>query len=150
MELINDAEKAAEKDILSLVQFTEDLRRQYGKEPNSMEILLKKLYVKRMAADLGINRIYVIGRMVGMETNMTKNVFRMIKDSMASDVLRSSLIYDDGQIKVIVAFTPAIIYAFFAEKPFLIHISYLLSTSLCFMLALHYRFFSSCPLTRLV
>ncbi|KNA09967.1 hypothetical protein SOVF_148480, partial [Spinacia oleracea] len=99
MELINDAEKAAEKDILSLVQFTEDLRRQYGKEPNSMEILLKKLYVKRMAADLGINRIYVIGRMVGMETNMTKNVFRMIKDSMASDVLRSSLIYDDGQIK---------------------------------------------------
>lgn len=99
MELVNDAEKAAEKDILSLVQFTEDLRRQYGKEPNSMEILLKKLYVKRMAADLGINRIYAIGRMVGMETNMTKNVFRMIMDSMTSDVLRSSLIYADGQIK---------------------------------------------------
>lgn len=38
MELINDAEKAAEKDILSLVQFSEDLRRQYGKEPHSMEI----------------------------------------------------------------------------------------------------------------
>ncbi|XP_021719369.1 ATP-dependent DNA helicase At3g02060, chloroplastic-like isoform X2 [Chenopodium quinoa] len=99
MELINDAEKAAEKDILSLVKFTEDLRRQYGKEPNSMEILLKKLYVKRMAADLGINRICVIGRIVGMETNMTKDVFRMIKDSMASDVLRSSLVYDNGQIK---------------------------------------------------
>ncbi|XP_021736123.1 ATP-dependent DNA helicase At3g02060, chloroplastic isoform X2 [Chenopodium quinoa] len=99
MELINDAEKAAENDILSLVKFTEDLRRQYGKEPNSMEILLKKLYVKRMAADLGISRIYVIGRIVGMETNMTKDVFRMIKDSMASDVLRSSLVYDNGQIK---------------------------------------------------
>uniref|UniRef100_A0A803LR93 Helicase ATP-binding domain-containing protein n=1 Tax=Chenopodium quinoa TaxID=63459 RepID=A0A803LR93_CHEQI len=115
MELINDAEKAAENDILSLVKFTEDLRRQYGKEPNSMEILLKKLYVKRMAADLGISRIYVIGRIVGMETNMTKDVFRMIKDSMASDVLRSSLVYDNGQIKVSVLFRPVINYAFSAE-----------------------------------
>ncbi|KMT07836.1 hypothetical protein BVRB_6g146480 [Beta vulgaris subsp. vulgaris] len=99
MELINDAEKAAEKDILSLVQFSEDLRRQYGKEPHSMEILLKKLYVRRMAADLGINRIYATGRMVGMETNMTRSVFGLIKDSMGSDVLRSSLIYDAGQLK---------------------------------------------------
>ncbi|CAO2829827.1 unnamed protein product [Amaranthus hypochondriacus] len=99
MELINNAENSAEKDILSLVEFTEDLRRQYGREPYSMEILLKKLYVKRMAADLGINRIYAAGRMVVMETNMTKSVFRLIKDSMVSDELRSVLIYEDGQIK---------------------------------------------------
>lgn len=100
MELINDVEKAAEKDILSLVQFTEDLRRQYGREPYSMEILLKKLYVRRMAADLGINRIYTSGRIVGMETNMTKSVFRLIQDSMVSDVLRTALIFENGQIKV--------------------------------------------------
>lgn len=99
MELINEAEKAAEKDILCLVQFTENLRRQYGKEPYSMEILLKKLYVKRMAADLGINRIYATGRMVAMETNMSRSVFRLIKDSMLYDTLRTSLIFEHGQIK---------------------------------------------------
>uniref|UniRef100_A0A2N9I1A1 Helicase ATP-binding domain-containing protein n=1 Tax=Fagus sylvatica TaxID=28930 RepID=A0A2N9I1A1_FAGSY len=65
MEIINEAEKAAEKEIWSLMQFTENLRRQYGKEPYSMEILLKKLYVRRMAADLGITRIYASGKMVG-------------------------------------------------------------------------------------
>ncbi|KAH9618801.1 hypothetical protein KSS87_018762 [Heliosperma pusillum] len=99
MELISDAEKAAEKNILSLVQFTEDLRRQYGKEPHSMGILLKKLYVKRMAADLGIMRIYGAGRIVGMETNMSRNVFRLIKESMASEALSSSLMFEDKQIK---------------------------------------------------
>ncbi|KMT07491.1 hypothetical protein BVRB_6g151080 isoform A [Beta vulgaris subsp. vulgaris] len=60
---------------------------------------LKKLYVRRMAEDLGINRIYATGRMVGVETNMTRSVFGLIKDSMGSDVLRCSLIYDAGQIK---------------------------------------------------
>uniref|UniRef100_A0A7C9ERM8 DNA helicase n=1 Tax=Opuntia streptacantha TaxID=393608 RepID=A0A7C9ERM8_OPUST len=98
MELVSEAEKAAEKDIFSLVQFVENLRRQYGKEPYSMEILLKKLYVKRMAADLGINRIYNSGKMVAMETNMSKNVFRLMS-SMVSDSLRSSLLFEHGQIK---------------------------------------------------
>ena len=58
MEIVNEAEAAAENGIWGLMQFTENLRRQYGKEPFSMEILLKKLYVRRMAADLGITRIY--------------------------------------------------------------------------------------------
>ena len=68
MEIINEAEKAAEKDMWSLMQFTENLRRQYGKEPYSMEIILKKLYVRRMAADLGVNRINASGKMVVMKT----------------------------------------------------------------------------------
>ncbi|KAJ0087034.1 hypothetical protein Patl1_07361 [Pistacia atlantica] len=42
MEIISEAENAAENCIWSLMQFTECLRRQYGKEPFSMEILLKK------------------------------------------------------------------------------------------------------------
>lgn len=100
MEVINEAEKAAEKDIWSLMQFTENLRRMYGKEPYSMEILLKKLYVKRMAADLGITRIYASGKMVGMKTNMTTNAFKLIIDSMESDVHHNSLAFEDGQIKV--------------------------------------------------
>ncbi|GAB4848604.1 hypothetical protein Ancab_003310 [Ancistrocladus abbreviatus] len=99
METINEAEKAAEEDIWSLMQFTENLRRQYGKEPRSMEILLKKLYVRRMAADLGISQIYASGKRVGMQTSMTKNVFRLIRDSMASDVFHNSLDFKNGLIK---------------------------------------------------
>ncbi|KAA8548306.1 hypothetical protein F0562_004735 [Nyssa sinensis] len=99
MEIISEAEKAAEEDIWSLMQFTENLRRQYGKEPYSMEILLKKFYVKRMAADLGITRIYASGKMVGMKTNMSKKVFKMMMDSMASDVHRNSLVFEEDQIK---------------------------------------------------
>ncbi|KAF9622864.1 hypothetical protein IFM89_034994 [Coptis chinensis] len=99
MEIINEAEKAAEKDIWSLMQFTENLRRQYGKEPRSMEILLKKLYVKRMAADLGIIRIYTSGKMVGMTTNMSRKVFQLITESMISDIHRNSLVFEKNQIK---------------------------------------------------
>ncbi|KAH8517744.1 hypothetical protein H0E87_005601 [Populus deltoides] len=99
MEIINEAEKAAETDIWSLMQFTENLRCQYGKEPCSMEILLKKLYIRRMAADIGITRIYASGKMVGMETNMSKKVFKLMADSMSSDIHRNSLVFDGNQIK---------------------------------------------------
>ncbi|XP_042501446.1 ATP-dependent DNA helicase At3g02060, chloroplastic [Macadamia integrifolia] len=98
MEIISKAERAAEKGIWSLMQFTENLRCQYGKEPLSMEILLKKLYVKRMAADLGITRIYALGKMVGMETQMSKKVFKLMTESMASDVHRNSLVLKENQI----------------------------------------------------
>ncbi|KAI3975918.1 hypothetical protein MKX01_016601 [Papaver californicum] len=99
MGILEEAETAAEKDIWSLMNFTENLRRQYGKEPRSMEILLKKLYVKRMAADLGISRIYASGKMVGMLTNMSKKVFKLMTESMASDVQRNSLVLEENQIK---------------------------------------------------
>lgn len=101
MEIINEAEKSAEEDIWSLMQFTENLRRQYGKEPYSMEVLLKKLYVKRMAADLGITRIYASGKTVIMKTKMNHKVFKLIADSMSSDIIRSSLVFEENQIKVI-------------------------------------------------
>ncbi|KAJ0054633.1 hypothetical protein Pint_02482 [Pistacia integerrima] len=100
MEIISEAENAAENGMWSLMQFTESLRRQYGKEPFSMEILLKKLYVRRMAADLGIIRIYASGKMVGMETNMNKRVFKLMTDSMTSDIYRNSLVFDRDQIKI--------------------------------------------------
>lgn len=100
IEVVKDAEKAAEKDTWSLVQFTVDLRRQYGKEPYAMESLLKKLYVKRMAADIGITRIYVNGKTVVMMTNMNQQVFKMITDAMFSDTHRNMLAFQAGQIKV--------------------------------------------------
>ncbi|KAK4798007.1 hypothetical protein SAY86_030333 [Trapa natans] len=100
MEIISEAEEAAEEGTWNLMQFTENLRRQYGKEPHSMEILLKKLYVRRMAADLGISRIYASGKMVVMDTNMSKQVYKLITESMASDIHRNSLFYNGDQIKV--------------------------------------------------
>jgi len=38
VELLNEAAKAAEKDLWTLIQFTEDLRRRYGKEPRDIEV----------------------------------------------------------------------------------------------------------------
>lgn len=112
MEIISEAENAAEKDIWSLMQFTESLRSQYGKEPYSMEILLKKLYVRRTAADLGITRIYTSGKIVCMKTNMSKKVFKLMIDSMASDVHRNSLVFDGDQIKVYVLLI-LLVFSFF-------------------------------------
>lgn len=99
MEIINEAETSAEKDIWALMQFTENLRRQYGKEPLSMELLLKKLYVKRMAADLGITRIYASGKTIGMITNMSRKVFKLMIESTASDIHRNTLVFEKNQIK---------------------------------------------------
>ncbi|XP_020581452.1 ATP-dependent DNA helicase At3g02060, chloroplastic isoform X2 [Phalaenopsis equestris] len=99
VELISEAERAAESDIWSLMQFTEQLRQQYGKEPRSMEMLLKKLYVRRMAADLGITRIYAYGKRVIMTTNMSKKVFKLMTEAMASDIHRNSLTYNGTEIK---------------------------------------------------
>ena len=101
MEILDAAERAAEKDIWCLMQFTENLRRQYGKEPYSMEILLKKLYVKRMAADIGISRIYSTGKSVFMKANINKKVFKLMTESMTSDLHRNSLILEGDKIKVI-------------------------------------------------
>ncbi|KAI7746395.1 hypothetical protein M8C21_033625 [Ambrosia artemisiifolia] len=99
IEIINGAEKAAAKDTCSLVEYTVDLRRQYGKEPYAMEVLLKKLYVKRMAADIGITRIYVSGKTVVMMTNMSEQVFKMIRDAMLSDIHRNMLVFEGDEIK---------------------------------------------------
>ncbi|TVU24652.1 hypothetical protein EJB05_27101, partial [Eragrostis curvula] len=99
VELLNEAAQAAEKDLWTLIQFTEDLRRRYGKEPRDMELLLKKLYVRRMAADLGISRIYPSGKMIFMKTNMNKKVFRLMTEAMTSETYRNSLSYSGKQIK---------------------------------------------------
>ncbi|KAJ1275723.1 hypothetical protein BS78_05G157800 [Paspalum vaginatum] len=99
VELLNEAAKAAEKDLWTLIQFTEDLRRRYGKEPRDMELLLKKLYVRRMAADLGISRIYPSGKTIFMKTNMNKKVFRLMTEAMTSETHRNSLSFSGKEIK---------------------------------------------------
>ncbi|KAG2558036.1 hypothetical protein PVAP13_8NG119803 [Panicum virgatum] len=99
VELLNEAAKAAEKDLWTLIQFTEDLRRRYGKEPRDMELLLKKLYVRRMAADLGISWIYPSGKKIFMKTNMNKKVFRLMTEAMTSETHRNSLSFVGKEIK---------------------------------------------------
>ena len=54
-----------------------------------------------MAADLGISRIYASGKMVGMKTNMSKMVFKLMTDAMISDAHRNSLLFEEDQIKVL-------------------------------------------------
>lgn len=127
LEIIKEAETAAERDIWSLMQFTENLRRQHGKEPHSMEILLKKLYVRRMAADLGITKIRSSGKMVVMETNMSKKAFKLIADSMVSDVHRNSLIFEGNRIKVINSYR--IWFSFCAIYRFVVQSVWILFTS---------------------
>jgi hypothetical protein len=65
-----------------------------------MQLLLKKLYVRRMAADLGISRIYPSGKMIIMKTNMNKKVFRLMAEAMASETHRNSLSFTGKEIKV--------------------------------------------------
>ncbi|GLJ46200.1 hypothetical protein SUGI_0973400 [Cryptomeria japonica] len=97
--VIEEAEGAAQKDLWSLMNFTEQLRRQYGKEPPSMELILKKIYVKRMAADLGITEIVKSVKTLVMRTSMTKEAFKFLLEAMSTDHLRSSLKFEDGCIK---------------------------------------------------
>lgn len=66
----------------------------------TVQMLLKMLYVRRMAADLGIHRIRIRGLSVIMETNMSSEAFEMIASSITSESVRSSLTFDTGHIEV--------------------------------------------------
>lgn len=65
-----------------------------------LQLLLKKLYVRRMAADLGISRIYPSGKTIFMKTNMNKKVFRLMTEAMTSETHRNSLSFAGKEIKV--------------------------------------------------
>jgi len=97
--IIEEAEAAAQKDLWTLMQFTEKLRFQYGKEPPSMELLLKKIYVKRIAADLGISQILKSRKTIAMRTQMTKEAFKLFLEAMSPDSFCSSLTFEDNYIK---------------------------------------------------
>jgi hypothetical protein len=65
-----------------------------------LQLLLKNLYVRRMAADLGISQVYPSGKMILMKTNMNKKVFRLMTEAMISETYRNSLSYAGKEIKV--------------------------------------------------
>ncbi|CAM6056089.1 unnamed protein product [Sphagnum tenellum] len=99
-KVMNDAEKAAKESMRALMVFTNRLRSDYGKEPPTIEMLLKTMYVKRIAADLGIHRIRTRGKTVVMETNMELEAFDMLASAVSSDTLRASLSYERGRIEM--------------------------------------------------
>jgi hypothetical protein len=66
----------------------------------SYQIILKSIYIRRIAADLGIDHIWVRSKTVVMDSKMSETVFDIIKDGMTSDSLQSSLTYNEGLIEV--------------------------------------------------
>lgn len=53
-----------------------------------------------MAADLGIHKIYSVGKVVSMQTVATKKVFKIMTESMASEIHRNCLTFDGNEVKV--------------------------------------------------
>lgn len=53
-----------------------------------------------MAADLGITNIFKVKNTVYMATNMSKKAFKLMRDSIGSDVQRNCLSFDGSHIKV--------------------------------------------------
>jgi transcription-repair coupling factor len=99
-KVMQDAEKAAMESLTALMLFTNKLRNEYGPEPPTVELLLKTLYVKRLAADLGIHRIRTRGKTVVMETNMEPEAYEMLSVAIRSAAVRVSLVYEPGKIEM--------------------------------------------------
>eukprot|EP00850_Spirogloea_muscicola_P012394 SM000080S22909 [mRNA] locus=s80:26269:33483:+ [translate_table: standard] len=99
-KVVQDAEKAAGEGMRALMLFTDRLRDNFGREPLSVEMLLKTLYVRRIAADLGIGHISVKGKTIIMGTEMEDEAFEMLSNAMESDSLRGFLSYHDGRIEL--------------------------------------------------
>jgi transcription-repair coupling factor len=99
-KVMQDAERAAHDSMNALMLFTNRLRNDYGPEPPTVEMLLKTLYVKRLAADLGIHRIRTRGKTVVMETNMEPEAFDMLSVAITSTSVQDSLSYAPGKIEM--------------------------------------------------
>ncbi|KAJ7545699.1 hypothetical protein O6H91_08G006100 [Diphasiastrum complanatum] len=99
--LIEGANQAARDGLKALMKFTTRLRAEFGSEPASVQRLLKTIYVKKMAADLGIHRVVARnGEPVLLETTMDAQAFAIISSAIGSDSLQNSLILRDGFIQL--------------------------------------------------
>lgn len=97
--VISELEVAASSGIRELMYLTNNLRCDFGRETPSFEVLLKAVYIRRLAADLGIYRIWVRAKTVIMETGMSAMVFKILQERMTSDSLQSSLRFNEGVIE---------------------------------------------------
>eukprot|EP00250_Pteridium_aquilinum_P017183 c23496_g1_i1 orf=187-2751(+) len=99
--VISDLEAAACNGLRELMYFTNSLRCEFGRETSSFEIILQAVYIRRIAADLGIHHIWVRAKTVVMESDMSETVFGILKEGITSDSLLSSMTFKGGVIEIL-------------------------------------------------
>lgn len=100
-KVISDLEAAACNGLKELMFFTNNLRCEFGRQTAAFEVLLQAVYIRRIAADLGIYHIWVRGKTVVMESDMTETVFNILKEGITSDSLLSYLTFKGGVIQLL-------------------------------------------------
>ncbi|CAI5945317.1 unnamed protein product [Closterium sp. NIES-65] len=100
--LPREAEEAAAEGMPALLAFCREMRAEYGDEPAQVELLFKNLFVRRMAADLGIYRILQReqGTTIVMETAMKLPAFEILRDAVQQKVMREGLSFRSGRVEV--------------------------------------------------
>ncbi|CAI5474400.1 unnamed protein product [Closterium sp. Yama58-4] len=100
--LPREAEEAAAEGMAALLAFCKEMRAEYGDEPAAVELLFKHLFVRRMAADLGIYRILQReqGTTIVMETAMKLPAFEILRDAVQQKAMRESLSFRSGRIEL--------------------------------------------------
>ncbi|GJR17374.1 probable magnesium transporter NIPA8 [Tanacetum coccineum] len=66
---------------------------------NPIEVVKDAEKAATQASDIGISKIYISGKTVIMTTNMSEQVFKMIRDAMLSDIHRNMLEFQGDEIK---------------------------------------------------
>ncbi|CAI7806306.1 unnamed protein product [Closterium sp. NIES-54] len=101
VSLPREAEEAAAEGMPALLAFCREMRAEYGDEPAAVELLFKHLFVRRMAADLGIYRILQReqGTTIVMETAMKLPAFEILRDAVQQKVMREGLSFRSGRIE---------------------------------------------------
>ncbi|CAI7781808.1 unnamed protein product [Closterium sp. NIES-53] len=102
VSLPREAEEAAAEGMPALLAFCREMRAEYGDEPAAVELLFKHLFVRRMAADLGIYRILQReqGTTIVMETAMKLPAFEILRDAVQQKVMREGLSFRSGRIEL--------------------------------------------------
>lgn len=99
-KVISELETAACNGLKELMFVTNNLRCEFGRQTSSFQVILQAMYIRRLAADLGIHHLWVRGRTVVMESNMSETVFNILKESTAPDTL-SSLTFKGHTIELL-------------------------------------------------
>ncbi|MCO5580681.1 hypothetical protein L7F22_034551 [Adiantum nelumboides] len=98
--IISELEVAACTGIRELMYFTTNLRCEFGRETLSFQVILQAVYIRRIAADVGIHHIWVQGKTVVMESDMSETVFNILKEGITCESLLSSMKFKQGMIEI--------------------------------------------------
>ncbi|MCO5606495.1 hypothetical protein L7F22_060683 [Adiantum nelumboides] len=98
--IISELEVAACTGMRELMYFTTNLRCEFGRETLSFQVILQAVYIRRIAADVGIHHIWVQGKTVVMESDMSETVFNILKEGITCESLLSSMTFKQGIIEI--------------------------------------------------